>query len=541
MLCTSYSASNAQDASALDPTQVYSTGNLVTPTGSYSTWTNAVFQDSLTCWSWGNPGYCGPNAIVRPGDNINFSFGLTDIYQIRSIADALPYSGTGLRVNGYNFSFTAKNGNGWDDGRVDYLIAYVKFYGSNGSMVVDDRYDLNYKFNWTSFNLNQTFQTPFATKDLSAVQYGFVGRDNNGWAGPYGPEIYNTSFSLKYSVDTCALDVFSSPSCPGYLDALGKLMVNAAPVAEPISTPTEPVAATPTASTYQLAAPTTASPTNPSTTETTSSSSSSVSTAAPTVSAAPTATNPQPKIGEVATAGSTKPTVSMSLIMSVVNAEQSRVQQAEKMVAEQVKEISAAVTANAEATALGAAAQSATSSQISALQSSNANSVVSNSLTGVPGASLNVGVATSAFQAFGVPDQAQVGGEVMSVAALKPPAPLVDSPAVTTEKKPTEDVVLKDLVLGAPTIEQVQDSKSGPVVNSKTKDNDAAGGVTIAAIATVPVGYQAYSIFSLKDIPFYPTQSLYKNQQTTDNQRILRMMNAKSDQLHQQMVDQQYK
>ena len=35
---------------------------------------------------------------------------------MQAIASVLPNTGSGLRVNGYNFGFTAKNGNGWDDG-----------------------------------------------------------------------------------------------------------------------------------------------------------------------------------------------------------------------------------------------------------------------------------------------------------------------------------------------------------------------------------------------------------------------------------------
>ena len=93
-LFTSYS--NAQD--------IYTTGNIVVPTttSSGSTWTNAVYQNSLTCWAYGDPGYCGPNAIVRPGDNINFSYGSTYIYQQQNVASLLPNTGTGLQVNGYN-------------------------------------------------------------------------------------------------------------------------------------------------------------------------------------------------------------------------------------------------------------------------------------------------------------------------------------------------------------------------------------------------------------------------------------------------------
>jgi len=229
VLCWAFCFSAYSNAQTLDatgqlvPGQEYSTGNLVIPTttASGSTWVNGVYQDSLTCWGWGDPGYCGPNPIVRPNGNINFSWGQTDLYQQQLIANILPYTGTGLRVNGYNFGFTAKNGNGWDDGRTDMLMAYVQFNGPNGTLM-NNTTDLSYGFNWTRFNLSQTFATPYSTQDLTSVRYGFVGRDNNFWAGPYGPEINSVEFNLRYSVDPCAVNVLSSPSCPGYLEAMSR-------------------------------------------------------------------------------------------------------------------------------------------------------------------------------------------------------------------------------------------------------------------------------------------------------------------------------
>ena len=218
-------------AQVLDPTQVYTTGNIVqnTPQGGPTPWVGGVYQDNLTCWGQqGDTGYCGPNAIVRPGGNINFSYGSTYLYQQQHISTLLP-SATGLQVNGYNFGFTAKNGNGWDDGRVDNLTALVRFWdNTNGrgatNLLYGDVYSLNYKFNWTSFDYSKTFTTPLAVPSIGQVQYGFIGKDNNGWAGPYGPEIYNVSFSLKYSVDPCTTNPMYSPTCPGYLDALNKLL-----------------------------------------------------------------------------------------------------------------------------------------------------------------------------------------------------------------------------------------------------------------------------------------------------------------------------
>lgn len=234
VLCLAWLPLNYSNAQDLIPGQVYTTNNIVQQTqqGGPSTWTNGVYQNNLTCWTWGDPGYCGPNAIVRPGNNINFSFGQTDLYQSQAIAGVLP-SATGLRVNGYNFSFTAKNGNGWDNGQTDYLYAYTHFTNQNNQVVSYNSYNLTNKFNWTTFNFSETFTTPFAANDLKNVTYGFVGRDSNGWAGPYGPEINNVNFSLKYSVDPCVSNPLYSPTCPGYLDAFNKLTPKTTTVAEP--------------------------------------------------------------------------------------------------------------------------------------------------------------------------------------------------------------------------------------------------------------------------------------------------------------------
>jgi len=221
-LSISFSASKAQP---LDPSQIYNTGNLVLPTpdGGPTPWVNGVYQNELLCWAWGIIGYCGPNPTVRPGNNINFSYGLADLYQQQNIGNLLPNSGAGLQVNGYNFGFNAKNGNSWDGGATDLLYAYVQFNNPTGGTLLNHTHNLSYQFNWTQFNYNQTFTTPYKVGEIGSVRYGFVGKDTNFWAGPYGPEINNVNFSLKYSVDTCTINVLSSPSCPGYLTELAKL------------------------------------------------------------------------------------------------------------------------------------------------------------------------------------------------------------------------------------------------------------------------------------------------------------------------------
>ena len=214
LLCSSYSNSQTVDTT---------TGNLInysgSPTDTTSIWNNGVYVNQL-CFQYGQPGNCGPNPSIRDGNNINFSYGLVDLNQIVNINKALSISGSVVQLSGFNFGFMAKNGNGWDDARQDYLSAYVKLYGSTGSQVASYDYtaQTNQKYNWTQFNFSETFATPYVASTLGNAQVGFVGRDNNFWAGNYGPEIYNVSFSLKYSArpDPCIADPLSSPTCPGY-------------------------------------------------------------------------------------------------------------------------------------------------------------------------------------------------------------------------------------------------------------------------------------------------------------------------------------
>jgi len=245
LLCSSYSNSQTTDSV---------TGNLTnftgSPTDTTSVWNNAgSVGQQLTCWSYGDPGYCGPNPRVSAwgaGSNvINFSYGTVDLNQVVNINKALSIGGSGVQLSGFNFGFTAKNGNGWDNGAQDYLSAYVKLYGSSGNQVAAYDYtsQTNRRYNWTTFNFSETFATPYTASTMGNVQYGFVGRDNNYWVGPYGPEVMNVNFSLKYSVkpDPCIADPLSSPTCPGYALATVKNSILGSTVSNASATSFVPV------------------------------------------------------------------------------------------------------------------------------------------------------------------------------------------------------------------------------------------------------------------------------------------------------------
>jgi len=544
LLCLSCSVSKAQTASTLDPTQVYNTGELATfnQTGSNTTsaWQNVgQWGGSLTCWAPGGPGYCGPQPYVNANGYgmINFSYGYTDLYQVVNIANALPNSGTGLRVNGFNFGFTAKNGNGWDGGRQDYLAAYVNFYGANGSLAQSYDYSAytNRTYNWTNFNFSETFLTPYATKDLSTARYGFVGYDMNGWAGPYGPEIYNVSFSLKYSVDTCALDVFSSPSCPGYIDAVAKLNTVTTSTEPTITTTSSGTIVNPTGSTSVVE-----TTTQPSSTSVVQPASSTTIT-----SPTPSATNPQPKVGEVQQAGSTKPTgPSQSLISSILSSEQSRVSNLEKSVVsttvEQSQAIATQSTKDAESIASNLTQQSIASSQ------SNSNQQTK-SQTGFSGLGLNFGQS----QQFGMLNpslQSSVSSQQFTDVRLSSIA--IQQNYIPRKEQQIEFVqqetkfgtgrnVLETFMQSSPMMQENIQSQQSSSVKKNVPNNELAGGVDLTKMAVQPAGFNQYS-FIMPDVAFYSPKEIYRNQKTVDNVRVMRGLQGGTDRLHQEMINLQY-
>lgn len=481
-------SSSASKAQVLDPTQQYITGNVVQSTVSGSTpWVNGVYQESLTCWAGGDPGYCGPNPIVRPGNSINFSYGLTDLYQSQPISSLLPNSGNGLRVDGFIFNFMAKNGNSWDDGRADALNAYVQFHGSNNSLVKNYNYNLNYKFEWTNFNFNETFSSPLGVSQLSNVRYGFVGRDNNFWAGPYGPEIYNVSFNLKYSVDPCSVNILSSPSCPGYLTELAKL-TPPAPIPTIVS---EPVVSQPVQAEIVQPVTQTASQLTP---------------------AATSSTVPLPVAEQEKKAGP-----NTSQILSIIK---------------NIQQNDAAVQRSAVQNALSEAATSSTTSQQEAL--SIASQAQATSIANSTQSSTSASTSSITQQ---VASQSIINSQSIN-STLR----IQESEIAQTENKllTSRTDPINQILEAKPDVQQDSSTSQNTNVKKNVQNNELAGAVNIASLAVTPPGFDLYSL-SLKDATFYAPKEIYKGQKTVDNERVLRQLNRRSDALHEQMINEQYK
>ncbi len=593
-------------AQTLDPTQVYTTGNIVqnTSQGGPTPWVNGVYQDNLTCWGQqGDTGYCGPNAIVRPGGNINFSYGSTYLYQQQHISTLLP-SATGLQVTGYNFGFTAKNGNGWDDGRTDNLMALVRFWDNTGgrgstNLLYGDVYSLNYKFNWTTFDYSKTFTTPLAVPSIGQVQYGFIGSDNNGWAGPYGPEIYNVSFSLKYSVDPCTTNPMYSPTCSGYLDALNKLLpkTTTPSTTTETTTPTgtiaivDNVAITPTGTYGSAPPPPPGSPPPPEGSQPPPPPPGPAPMGAPApgpasqvASTQPAPSGQQTKVGEVSdSSGGSKSTVSLSSVLNMIGSNQEKTAALEKSVvqAADAQAFSAGETAKQNAEKLAGDVQSQSSTSGGSSQTGTSVASSTQSVTQLQGSSVSMqgnqqgnsasnsarlqqsinsgsmsmqsdtvtSSVTTQQQQYNIQNTTR---QEFNVAMVTPQvsyslvAPTRYAP-VQIELPSTEGIKfgyrgpVDNAMDSKPFLPQMNNgSEQNASVKKNVQNNEAAGNVTIESIAKQPANYAQYFTV-IPDVAFYAPKEIYKNQKTVDNARTLRGLQGGSDRLHQEMVNQQYK
>ena len=559
------------------------TGNLVnntqTATASSSTWQGGTFVQALTCWAPGDPGYCGPNAMIRPDGSINFSYGLTNLYQYANVAKSLPYSGTNLVTTGYRFQWQSKNGNGWDDGRLDQLSAYVNLYDKGGSTILEGyNYNLNFIHNWTTFTWDQNWTKLRRPNEVSSVQFGFVGMDNNYWAGPYGPEITNVSFQLKYKPDPCVNNPLYSSDCPKFQETLQKNLTTIT------TTDTTKVETTEyTVASYQEP--------------------------------------PKPKPSDKQDLFEKEPGVNEyepnqefrivdvnidRLIDTLIKIDDN--QQREQRISldastnaiQETEKLTQQIVRQAEQIASRSARLSIETNVNMQQQSSVSNSNKENKAQ--QSLSLFQTPTTSTASTF------QLQGSTQQFSVLQPPNAQTNTSAVTstqdlqikqkntatsnitlqsssqeitstigltnnitslpqnTASTTTQSLQLASLnpLLGQtqdipqqqsnfltnkadplnavletkPTIEEVKQDNKISAVQQNVQDSEIAGNLSIANIARLPVGFNSYLI-ALADASFYQPKEIYRNQRTVDNRRALQ--NLRSDQLHQQMINQQWR
>ena len=161
-------------------------------------------------------GYSGGST---PGYNastntIYFGYMQSTVAYTYAFSQALQNSG--MTILGYNYSWNYLN-QGDSSGN---LSATVNFVGLGGSSLHLKNWSLGPTTNWTNVSGTETFpNNGLAALNIANFSLSFNGKDSRFWAGYYGPQVKDPSLSLNYTFDQCSSDPLSSPTCPGYAAA----------------------------------------------------------------------------------------------------------------------------------------------------------------------------------------------------------------------------------------------------------------------------------------------------------------------------------
>ena len=196
--------------------QTQTTSNLINPAG--TAWGipgNQVMGISgITAVEGGGP-TTGSAYYNSETNTIRFGYNSSTVAQTIAINQAL--SGTGLQVGGFNWNYQWMNG-GYSSGT---LQSNISMTSSTGAVLQSRNFvhGVQATTDWQTESGTHTFNA-YPLSSLGNLSMSFTGQDDKFWMGLYGPRVRNVSLGLSYSVDPCALNPLSSPSCSGFNDIL---------------------------------------------------------------------------------------------------------------------------------------------------------------------------------------------------------------------------------------------------------------------------------------------------------------------------------
>ena len=484
-----------------------------------------------------NPAYsstcAGFNNVLTTNNLLNSSVGGASLNQAFAVNTALQNAGVGAMVHGFNYGFNWRVGQGfsgctaWNqDGSCSWTMNIPAYANATVSLTNKNNQTIhqqNYSFSGagTSGSVSDKFLLPTSLNQSMLGTGRIVGS-----ASGTGSSIEGAWATLIYTADPCTNNPLYSPDCKGYAVAIAKSL--APPSAETTVAVAEPT---------QNMSPATSSNQNQLSND---------SQSIPASDTSQTVTAPG--------SNNTRAGASMSMIMSVLRTESSRVGSVERSaVAAAVAGAEAAgtqATQQAEAVAESQTSQSIadslTSSGSTGLSSTNvanqSQSSIFSLMDQTQSAALNSSVLRLSTQSNGTTETVSTlyttGSSTVSVGLSAPIRASVEVEVSQSEGiKPGERSVLNDSIEARP-LQQVTQPRQTDTVNKNAQSNELAGGVDIAAINRQPVGFQNYS-FMLTDAQFYAPKEIYRNQINVDNARALRQLS--SDRLHQQLIEQQYR
>ena len=188
--------------------------NVLTPT--VGAWTGSVAGQNAGYSGGGN----GP-AFNAATNTLIFGYSTATATQritaeAFAIQHALDLSNSGIKINGYNYSWYINN-SGDQSGTLTGQVNFLR----GTSILRTDNYNYNTPTN--GFELRTGTQT-FANQESmlagDSMTLSFTGKDSRFWAGYYGPQVREPSLTLNYTTDPCMGNPLYSPSCPNYNQVL---------------------------------------------------------------------------------------------------------------------------------------------------------------------------------------------------------------------------------------------------------------------------------------------------------------------------------
>jgi len=172
-------------------------------------------------------GYSGGSTPAYNPNTGNIIFGYTKstVSQMVAINQALETAGTGIQLSGYKYSWNINNDLNNSGGNRGIVYGNVSLKGPNGNVLESFNYDYSTRNlpGFTTFSGTQLFENRYSLSAVDNLTVSFTGKDQNFWAGYYGPRVHVNDLSLLYTtkpvpvvVDPCIADPLSSPTCPGY-------------------------------------------------------------------------------------------------------------------------------------------------------------------------------------------------------------------------------------------------------------------------------------------------------------------------------------
>jgi hypothetical protein len=164
-------------------------------------------------------GVSGGNVPAYNPSTGNIIFGYTQATVSQSVAinSALAAAGTGIQLSGYKYAWQINNDLNNGGGNRGTLTANVSLTGATGNVLESFNYDYNQNLpGFTLFTGTQMFSSQYTTAQASNLTVSFTGKDQNFWAGYYGPRVHVDDVSLLYTVDPCKLNPAYSSTCTGF-------------------------------------------------------------------------------------------------------------------------------------------------------------------------------------------------------------------------------------------------------------------------------------------------------------------------------------